>query len=246
MTVKQLDTLLAIKELSYAPGLSANARAVGALLVDRYNRKTGQCDPGLEGIASHLQISSRTVMRSVLRLEAAGLIRRLRHGGHGNRNQYEPNWVRFRELEADWSSRLRGPRSRVDREVSPPTRHSCHLEGDKTVAQTFRRNLQANKPYSGNRPNEKKGRKDFSHSTAIVITPRSSDAADAEAERRWAATLHDRFASVPVTYGEIVAAITPEIQSAATSAERQHRGAGFAFILRRLKLGPAPVTTEGQ
>src|SRR5882762_8252529 len=99
MTVKQLDTLLAIKVLSYASGLSANARAVGALLVDRYNRKTGQCDPGLEGIASHLQISSRTVMRSVCQLEAAGLIRRLRHGGHGNRNQYEPNWVRFRELE---------------------------------------------------------------------------------------------------------------------------------------------------
>jgi len=54
MAVKQLDTLLAIKVLSYAPGLTANARAVGALLIDRYNRKTGRCDPGLEGIARPL------------------------------------------------------------------------------------------------------------------------------------------------------------------------------------------------
>jgi hypothetical protein len=111
-------------------------------------------------------------MPSVLQLEAADLIRKLRHGGDGNRNQYEPNWARFRELETDWSSRLRQSRSRVGPEVSPSTRQGCHLEGGKLITQTFRKNLQANEPYSGNRPNGKNGRKDFSHSKAITMTPR--------------------------------------------------------------------------
>jgi hypothetical protein len=130
--------------------------------------------------------------------------------------------------------------------VSPSTGQTCHLQGDKLVTQTFRRNLQANESYSGSRPNEKNGRNDFSRSTAIAITPRSSDVAAAEAERRWTAMLHDRFASMPVTYGDIVAAITPEIQSAATAAELKQHGAGIAYILRRLKLGPDPGSREGR
>jgi len=65
MRVKPIDTLIAIKVLSFAPGLTANARAVGAVLFDRYNRRTGQCDPGIDGIARHLGIHERTVIRAV-------------------------------------------------------------------------------------------------------------------------------------------------------------------------------------
>lgn len=246
MVVKPIDTLLAIKVLSFAPGLTSNARAVGTLLVDRYNRKTGQCDPGLNSVAAHLGINTRTVMRSVRRLETAGLMRKLRHGGHGNRNQYEPNWIRFRELAAEWTGRLRRRGVRAGPEVSPSTRQDCHVEGDKSVTQTYSTNLQTNEPYSGSRPNEGKRKVRLSLRNLIAITPRSRDAAEAEAERRWTKALHDGFASTPLTYGEIVDAITPEIQAAATSAELKDRGAGFAYILRRLKLGPDPARSGGR
>jgi len=246
MAVKQLNTLLALKVLSYVSGLTANARAVGAVLVDRYNRKTGQCDPGLESIALHLGISARTVIRSVRQLEALGLLRKLRHGGHGNRNQYEPVWDRFELLEAEWRARLRRRGTSARQEMSPSTRHDCHLEGDKSVTQTYSTNLQTNELYSGSRSNEGKGKVPSSIRRMIAITPGSGDAADAEAERRWTKALHDSFALKPLTYGEIIDAITPEIQAAATSAELKDRGAGFAYILRRLKLGPDHAGSAGR
>jgi hypothetical protein len=80
----------------------------------------------------------------------------------------------------------------------------------------------------------------------IATTPRSHDAAKVEAERRWTKVLHASFALKPLTYGEIVDAITPEIHAAATSAELKDRGAGFAYILRRLKLGPDPAGSVGR
>lgn len=230
-----------MKVLAYAPGLTANARAVGALILDRFNRKTGQCDPGLEGIADHLRISTRTVIRSIQRLEAAGLLRKLRHGGHSNRNQYEPIWRRFDDLEAAWreSLRRRGTAA-ADREPSPLTGQASHVPGDKAVTQTYSNNNLTEQTYSGGRPKEEIGRARSPASRMMAITPRSRDVAEAEAERRWTAALHDVFSSRPLTYGDIIAAITPEIQMAATKAELEHRGAGIAHVMRRFKLVDEP------
>jgi hypothetical protein len=245
MAVKQLDTLLAIKVLSYAPGLTANARAVGALLIDRFNRRTGQCDPGLESIATHVGINVRTVMRSIRQLEAAGLLRKLRHGGHGNRNQYEPNWQRFGQLEAEWRGRLRSRRLSARPELSPSTGQNCHLLGDKAVTQTYSINLQSNEHYQRSRPKEEVVGGRSRTRRAIALTPRSRNASEAEAERRWTMALHECFGSMAMTYGDIVEVITPEIQSEATAAELKQRGGGIAFILRRLKLGPDPRRNQG-
>ncbi len=234
MPVKPIDTLMAIKVLSFAPGLTANARAVGAVIFDRYNRKTGRCDPGIDGIARHLGIHERTVIRSTNRLVSVGLIRRLRHGGHGNRNQYEPVWERIWELEAQWRARLRQGRSRANSELSSSPGQDCHLGGDSPATQTYSPNLKPNERYLGGRPKEEGGR--TFPSLRKMITPRSRDAAEAEAERRWTKALHDAFASKPLTYGEIVTAVTPDIQAAATSAELKRRGGGFAYIVAQLKL----------
>ena len=184
-------------------------------------------------------------MRSVRQLETVGLLRKLRHGGNSNRNQYEPNWQRFRELESEWRGRLRSRRSSARPELSPSTGQACHLQGDKAVTQTYPINLKTMQLYSGSRPNEAGGKARPSTRAMIAITPRSRDAAEAEAERRWTRALHESFASKPFSYGDIVAAITSEIQIAATSAELKQRGAGFAYILRRLKLGPDPRGREG-
>jgi hypothetical protein len=245
MAVKPINTLLALKVLTYAPGLTANARAVGAVIVDRYNRKSGQCDPGLDGIAAHLGINSRTVMRSVSRLEVAGLLRKLRHGGHGNRNQYEPIWERFNALEEEWRARLKQRRSPADQKLSSSPRQGCHLEGDGVVTQTYRSNLHK-LTYSRSRPNEEIGKECSSTSKAIAFTPRFRDASEAEAERRWTTALHECFGSLEVTYGEIIEVITPEIQAEATAVELTQRGSGIAFVLRRLKLGPDPRRDKEQ
>jgi len=101
MAVRRLDTLLALKAVSLALGLKENDRRVAAALVEHFNRETSQCDPGLKRIADLLGISTRTVIRATKRLETTGLLRKVRHSGHLNRNHYEPVWSRFREIETE-------------------------------------------------------------------------------------------------------------------------------------------------
>jgi hypothetical protein len=48
--------------------------------------------------------------------------------------------------------------------------------------------------------------------------------------------LHNEFAAVPVTYGEVIAAIDESISVAATEAEMHRRGAGIDYILNKLKI----------
>jgi predicted transcriptional regulator len=112
MALRRIDTLLALKAISLAPGLKENDRRVAAALVEHFNRETSQCDPGLKRIAGLLGISTRTVIRSTQRLENAGMFRKVRHGGHLNRNHYEPIWSRFRQIEVEWRARFRGAQPR--------------------------------------------------------------------------------------------------------------------------------------
>src|SRR4051812_2174078 len=107
MPTRRIDTLLALKVLNLIDGLAANDRRVGAVLIEHYNRETERCDPGIERVASLIGISTRTVMRCNERLVAAGLFRKIRHGGYGNRNQYEPIWIRFAEYEVAWRKKMK-------------------------------------------------------------------------------------------------------------------------------------------
>ena len=242
MPTERLDTLLALKVLSYVPGLATNARAVGALLLDRFNRKTGRCDPGIDGMATDLGICSRTVIRSIGQLVRANLFRRHRHGGYSNRNRYEPNWERFQELELAWRARLRRqrPGPNQTREVSPSTRQDCHRWGDATVTQTYSIKNLPNETYSDGQPSKKNG----GHQNRVgpvrperrVLTTGSADAARAEAERRWNTALLKRYAALPVTYGDIVSKIDLSLQEAATDAELRQHGTGLRLIESALEV----------
>ncbi len=239
MAVRRIDTLLALKAVSLAPGLTENDRRVAAALIEHFNRETGQCDPGLERIADLLGISTRTVIRSIKHLEAAGLIRKVRHGGHLNRNRYELVWSRFQEIEAQWLARLaRSARSKVTK-VSPAKCQPCHLGGDSPVTQTCRSNLL--KETCSNRLPKKEQVETSFLSTAAVGT-RSVDAARTEAERRWTRSLHERFAQCPVTYGEIINLIDTAMREAATDAEVRRRGAGLLHILHGLRIPAAQAS----
>jgi predicted transcriptional regulator len=237
MPIQRLDTLLALKAMHLAPGLNANDRRVAAALLEHFNRRTGQCDPSLERIAELLGISTRTVIRSNHRLERAGLFKKTRHGGHSNRNFYEPMWSRFREIEAAWIARFNSRANSSASEESPARRQACHLERDNSVTQTCGSNL-LKETYQRGHPKEEKGRGIESRFGIGGPTAgkRSRDAAETAAERRWNDALHEQFGSLPVTYGEILEAIDAEMQAAATSAEMRSRGAGLAYILNRLRI----------
>ena len=234
--IRPINTLLALKAISVAPNLKASDRGVAAALIEHFNRTTGQCDPGLERIAKLLGISARTVIRAVKRLETAGLFRKLRHGEHLNRNSYEPVWERLQEIEAAWSTRLLIRSHSREPKMSPATGQPCHIQGDTAVTQTYRIKNLPKETYKNGLPKEEKGRGTESHSRGggLADTTRSRDAAETAAERRWNDALHAQFGSLPVTYGEILQAIDPEMQAAATAAEMRCRGAGLKYILNRL------------
>lgn len=234
MRKRPLDTLLGFKALSLVGGLNENDRRVGATLLEHFNRKTGRCDPSLGRIARLLDIDTRTVIRSVRHLEDAGLLRKHRHGGNLNRNQYEPNWLKLSELEAAWNARFRGFSAPTGR--SPSQGQDCHLGGDSPVTQTYSNKNLPNEtcsrghPSRSNRPN---GSLKAVRSSSPP-TPSSSTAVRSAGERRWNEQLLREFVSLPVTYGEIVEAIDAEMREAATDAEIARPGAGYAYIVRRL------------
>src|SRR5438094_10256007 len=106
MAIRRLDTLLALKVLTLVPDLNASDRRVAGVLLEHFNRSTGQCDPGLQRMAVLLGLSTRTVIRANERLETAGLFKKTRHGGYSHRNSYDPNWARFQELEIAWREKF--------------------------------------------------------------------------------------------------------------------------------------------
>jgi predicted transcriptional regulator len=236
MALRRIDTLLALKAISLAPGLKENDRRVAAALVEHFNRETSQCDPGLKRIADLLGISTRTVIRSIQRLEVAGLVRKVRHGGHLNRNRYELVWSRFQEIEAEWRARFaRSAQSRV-MEMSPAGCQPCHVAGDSSGTQTYRTNL-LNETCSKRLPKKELEERAFSLSSSMTASgARSAEAARVETERRWTAALHEQFAHLPVTYGEIIDLIDTAMQEAATDAEMRRRGSGLLHILRVLRM----------
>ncbi|SRR6266849_3435186 len=237
MQVRPLDTLLAVKALSIAPGLKENDRRVAVVLIEHFNRKSGRCDPGLERIAVLIGISTRTVIRSIHRLVTAGLFRKKRHGGHLNRNSYEPIWPKIFEIGAAWTAQLHRRAADSAPQMSPTPRQACHIDNDAAVHQTCQNNLIRNETCL-EQPSELTGRRlPLAGKAKLPIrSSRSSDAARAAAELRWSNDIHKRFASNPLVYGQVIQAIDLKISSEATEAEMGKRGAGFAYIARQLQL----------
>jgi predicted transcriptional regulator len=235
MKVRPLDTLLAIKMLGLIPALNANDRRVAVAIVEHFDRKKGRCDPGMKRIASLLGISTRTVIRSVQKLHRLGLIRRVRHGGRYNQNAYEPAWSRFQEDEKQWRTKFREDSNRRKaKELSLTSCQQSQLPGDKVVEQTCSTNL-SELTYVGGHPNKQlKRERNERDSIPTRMTPR--DAARDAAERRWMQQLNERFSRTPITYGEIIQAVTDEIRAEATEHELHRPGTGLRWVVARLKL----------
>jgi hypothetical protein len=240
-----LDTLLALKALVLMPDLAENDRRICATLIEHYSRKTGRCDPGISRIAWLLNLDRRTVIRSLKRLEAADLLTRVRHGGRSNRNDYQLNWTKLREFETQWSARFKsGSRERA---VSPNECRPMPALGGNPVTQTYRRTNLLDQTCSEGRPNKKDASfPGHNRQQTKPLTNRSADVARIEAERRWSGDLLARYASAPLTYGEIVDAINDELREAATDAELRNLGAGVTHIERALGVLTGPSTCRGE
>ena len=250
--VDALDMLLAHKVLSLTGELNGTEKRVAAALVDSFNRKTGQCDPGFGRLAGLLGISRRTVIRAINRIEHAHFVRRIRHGGKSHRNSYAPNWTLFLELEERWKQRMKNHKA-AGTEESLLGRQNCHLGSDDDGTQTSLIN-QFKKPECAKPKLEatnafhtkKVSGRPIAIQASIREGTRSLQAASTAAERRWSTDLIRQFASDPETHAKIIGAIDADMQDKATRAELLRRGAGIELILRNvcLQLGVEIVSHD--
>lgn len=230
--ITPLDTLLAIKAISLAPSLRDSDRRVGIALIEHFNRRTGRCDPSHARLARLLDLTPRTVVRSVKRLEAAGLFAKVRHGGYSNRNRYLPDWDRFDEWNEHWQRRFKLNTLEQVTSGDDGHRQDGHLPTDSGVTQT----------YFTNRSTRTVVRNTSTRGVEERPRQRQREAAETAAERRWDKALRERYASDPGLYATIVTDITEEIRHGATEAEFQSTGAGITFIIDRLAIGPGQAS----
>lgn len=237
--------LIAFKVLALTDDMSAVERRVGATLLDSFNRKTGQCDPSLDRVASLLSVHRRTVIRATAKLEARGLFRKIRHGGHSHRNHYEPIWSRFADLEVRWRSRFEAAARKRRAGMSSSAGPASHSAGDQAVTQTCRNNqskltsLESRSHaavMSGNRNGSAAGTsRPTLYATARPPKPsqQSADVARCAAERRWSDDLLREFAGQPAVYADVVDFIDEALRIAATEAELRSRGLGGTLIVEQ-------------
>jgi hypothetical protein len=253
MAVMPLDILIAHKAINLSTELSNTDKRVAAVLLDHFNRKTGQCDPGQNSIAELAGMCRRSVVRSVGRLVNSGMFRKVRHGGHYHRNQYEPVWASFRRIDETWSARRRSRRQRRDASnVSRSEGHTSRIDGDIDVHQTLSTNSSnetlvaqqpAREPCTAESAVTTEGlSKEVNRKESYVTADKrfhvkaagSQDAARDGAERRWNEALMKQFLAAPDVFGSMMEAIDAELSSAATDAELRKRGSGIHFLLREL------------
>lgn len=257
------DLTIAFKVIALSNSLSECQKRVGAALLDHFNRKTGRCDPSLATLAAILGISRRTVVRAVKDLAAFGFIKKVRHRGNHQTNQYTPVWPRFREADAGWAARRRQHSARFERaEMSPAQCRDGHLSGDKGVTQTNLNNLSYRTSRFGSPDEEHGGNaraqtchqsttmelKDKSHhADARVLHVKSTNSRDVmreTARRRWDNELLRRFRKHEQLYGRIIDLVDGPMAEAATDAELQRRHAGAEYIVCAVAILDLEIATE--
>jgi hypothetical protein len=240
---QRLDVLFAFKAIALTEELTGAEKRVAAAIVDSFNYRTTQCDPSLNRVAHLLGISRRTVIRAVVRLERLRFLLKKRHGGHSLRNSYEPNWVRYREIESTWSSRKRTKHWKsAATEVSPYQSQTRHLDSGADGTQTCLINQSKQAVCIGTTSNEchsvGKGQgsgRSKSSREGVSDTKRSLHPSRTAAERRWNADLNERFVGDPEVYAALIGAIDADMQIAATDAELHGLGGGLLYILHNAR-----------
>lgn len=156
------DVLFAHKALNVMAGLSDATRRVAGAIIDHFNKRTGQCDPSIERLATLLGTDEKTVRRATAVLDEKNLITKTSHGGKAHRASYVPNWEMFRAVVTDWDARMKTGRapSKDTASIAPKpetgnrailsgsTGQDCPVKPGEIALQTLRRNP-SNKPIEG-------------------------------------------------------------------------------------------------
>jgi len=249
MTRSLLDMKVAHTAINLCANLSASDKRVAGAILEHFNRQTGRCDPGQLGLATRLGVSQRTVIRATKNLATVKLFAVHRHCGHGRCNAYEPNWLGFRQIVTAWEAkRDRAGRQRMSPFSSTRPRQDCHLNGAKSVTQTYGKNplkesardfhpVKANAIDTRFDMRDHKEEIDKLSLKALARKPfapgtRSADVMRYAAEKRWTDQLRVRLTRYPESFVAIHDVLTEDIQRAATDAEIKRRGAGLELILR--------------
>ncbi|MDX0622454.1 hypothetical protein GOD54_21370 [Sinorhizobium medicae] len=256
--LEENDVLFAHKALNIMAGLTEAAKRVAAAIIDHFNKRTGQCDPGIDRLATMLGIDRATVIRATEKLHELDLIEKDSHGGKSHRAAYRPNWDRFRAVVEDWDARMKtgaGPEKSSAKVASVRRSRSqdCDVKRRSAATQTLRSN-QSNKPIVPEQVEThaiapppqvpqraqhrlERGRERLAQRPLLLpISGGRSvshvDAARAAAERRWYAQLHRLGEKAEA---DVLDWITWERQEAATQAEMARKGGGLAFIIASMQ-----------
>lgn len=176
--LEENDILFAHKALNVMAGLTEATKRVAGAIIDHFNKRTGQCDPSIERLATLLGIDRATVIRATEKLHELGFIEKASHGGKAHRAAYLPNWDRFRAIVEDWDARMktgdapdtpcrstRTPANIPTSNVAAVRRsrsQECDVKGRTAATQTLRSNP-SKKPIEGERA-EKPPMKPQAHS----------------------------------------------------------------------------------
>lgn len=179
--LEENDILFAHKALNVMAGLTEATKRVAGAIIDHFNKRTGQCDPSIDRLATLLGIDRATVIRATEKLHELEFIEKVSHGGKAHRAAYLPNWERFRMIVEDWDARMKTGKasetSELRRQASETSRdkqphkvasvrrsrsQGCDVKGRTAATQTLRSN-QSNKPIEGERA-EKPPEKPKAHS----------------------------------------------------------------------------------
>lgn len=228
--ITALQTLLAIKAITFAPHLNESERLVGCALIEHYNRTTGRCDPGGDRLAGLLFLANRTVIRATERLKEIDLFHIDRHGGRARCNSYEPQWDRLTSLELAWRERFAASALANATSLTPTACQPCHLSGDSGVYQTGSSNLQ-NETYSLGL-----GRKGFRSQSF-------AEAAREQAKRRLDDDLRTQLTAN--AYEQAVGAVDNQTWDEAIEVEIHRRGTGARLFIDRAALAVAHYQDQG-
>jgi predicted transcriptional regulator len=236
-------TFLAFKALCLCQDLNTTERRVLAALLEHFNRKTAQCDPSVERIATLLGVSRRAVFRALNSLVSKGYLTRVSHGGYSHRNKYIPKWDFYLGVIEGWKRRWAAlSRNRAAPSMTPFVGQDRHVADAKVVTQTYsNKQLQItldgktlSKPTPPAPYDLAQSILKFRHPTRDQRPPRFAEVAIASAERRWTTELTEIFKDEPELFGEVLDAITEEMRAAATDAEVRRRGTGLPLIVRQI------------
>lgn len=266
------DILFAHKALNLLAGLTDATRRVAGAIIDHFNKRTGQCDPGIERLATLLGIDRATVIRATEKLHELAFIEKVSHGGKAHRAAYLPNWERFRAIVEDWDARMKtgnAPGVDVTRDTDDAAKvasvrrsrsQGCDVKRRTAATQTLRSN-QSKEPIERERvetpqakpppTSQQSGRNGLwtgskpSRQRSLLL-PISGGRSASHADAAKAAAERRWYAQVHAlgerAEADVLDWMTWDRQEAATAAEIARKGGGFAFIVSEMQAGRAAAS----